>query len=122
MILFGDTRVLDINRRFEDGPSMCLCGCHNEGWRERGKTVKVAILLENYRLLAVPPGWLVTVADPTGWEAERTRLLACYKGSGIANDINFPIKIAFAMAANEAAAAPRRVLWTEAGTMDDFSL
>ena len=106
MHLFGDTRVLATHRNYDDDTHRrCLCDREHAGWRERGKRSLVAVLLEDGRLLALPPSWLTEEPDPPGWPEERDRKLLAWRGPGIANDIDWPVKLAFAMAANQAAEA-----------------
>lgn len=108
MFLLGNTRVLSIDYKFDDCGFGCRCCNENEIWREMGKTQKVAVILEDHRFLAVPPHWLTIAKDPPGWEVERQRLLAQwsvdgFSGARAANDFAMPVKIAFAMAANQSA-------------------
>ena len=105
MYLFGNTRVIGIDGKFDDKPRSCLCDKEHEGWRLLGASKKVAILLEDSRCLAVPPEWLTEVPDPPGWAEDRSEMVRRWRGSTFANDFDFPVKLAFAMAANEVAEA-----------------
>ncbi len=60
-------RILFVDENYK--APRCLCGqCFAD---EHAMGQRHMVLLEDGRLLAVPPSWIVSLPDPPGWEAER---------------------------------------------------